>query len=228
MMFINVDLPEPLAPMMATNSDGRIRRLAPCRIRLGTPRACPAAHIVADAPHQQLDIADAPHLGERGPIERQLEWADIDAVALDQGTRAAQAFAVDIGTVGAPEVAQHNGSIHDLKRRVTARDIRMIEDDLPRHRLTADGQAVVEGDAVSHGGKPDVLICWHHSCSRGASTATFSRPYLHKHGRQGLALTQINQMGGSAELARTGLQLIWINAAHDNPALAQRIGKIVR
>ena len=117
-----------------------------------------AAHIVADAPDQQLDIANASHPGERGTIERQLEWADINAVTLDQVTSTAQSFAVDIGTVGAPEVAQHNGSIHYLKRRVTARDIRMIEDDLPRHRLTADGQTVIEGDPVSHGGNAG-LIC---------------------------------------------------------------------
>ena len=171
-----------------------------------------AAHIVADAPDQQLDIADAPYLGERSTIERQLEWADIDAVTLDQATSTAQAFAVDIGTVGASEVAQHNGSIHYLKRRVTARDIRMIEDDLPRHRLTADGQTVVEGHPVSHGGNPpSSSVCIIHApetvsaeidiAVRGASTATFSTTYLHKHRCQRLALTQINPTQGSAELA---------------------------
>ena len=39
-----------------------------------------AAHIVADAPDQQLDIADAPDPGERGTVKCQLKWADIDAV----------------------------------------------------------------------------------------------------------------------------------------------------
>ena len=34
-MFISVDLPEPFAPMMQTNSDGRTRRLAVSRIRCG-------------------------------------------------------------------------------------------------------------------------------------------------------------------------------------------------
>ena len=43
-----------------------------------------AAHIVADASDQQLDIANAPYLGERRTIERQLEWADINTVTLDQ------------------------------------------------------------------------------------------------------------------------------------------------
>jgi hypothetical protein len=125
-----------------------------------------AADIVADASNQQLDIANAPYLGERCTIERQLEWADINTVTLDQATSTAQAFAVDIGTVGAPEIAQHNGSIHYLERRVTARDIRMIEDDLSRYRLTADGQTMVEGDAVSRGGKPAALICMHDPGSR--------------------------------------------------------------
>jgi hypothetical protein len=128
-----------------------------------------AAHIVADAPDQQLDIPYAPYLGERGTIERQLEWTDINTVTLAQVTSTAQAFAVDIGTVGATEVAQHNGSVHYLKRRVTARDIRMIEDDLPWDRLTADGQTVVEGDPVSHGGKPAAIICLHDPCSKKSS-----------------------------------------------------------
>ena len=73
-----------------------------------------------------------------------------------QGTSTAQAFAVDIGAVGASEVAKHDGSIHYLKRRVTARDIWMIEHDLPGHRLTADGQAVIEGHSLSDGGTPVV------------------------------------------------------------------------
>jgi hypothetical protein len=41
-----------------------------------------AAHIVADAPDQQLDIASASHPGERITIERQLEWGDVYAVTL--------------------------------------------------------------------------------------------------------------------------------------------------
>ena len=156
MMFINVDLPEPLAPMMATNSDGRIRRLAPCRIRLGAAAGLSAAHIIADAPDQQLDIATAPDPGERGTIERQLNGPISMRSPVDQGTSAAQALAVDIGAVGAAEVAQHDGSIHYLKRRVTARDIWMIEHDLPRHRLTADRQTVVERQAIGQrrGGRP--------------------------------------------------------------------------
>jgi hypothetical protein len=85
-----------------------------------------------------------------------LKWPDIDAVTVCQGTSAAQAFAVDIGTVGASEVAKHNGSIHYLKRRVTARDIWMIKHDLPRHRLTADGQTAIEGHSLSYGGNPVV------------------------------------------------------------------------
>src|SRR6476620_7447836 len=117
-----------------------------------------AAHIVADASDPQLDIANAPYLGERCTIERQLEWADINTVALDQATSTAQAFAVDIGAVGAPKIAQHNGSIHYLKRRVTARNIRMVEDDLPYYHFTAEGQTVVEGDLVSHNDKPASLI----------------------------------------------------------------------
>ena len=183
MMFISVDLPEPLAPMMATNSDGQDTQIGAVQNTSWYSAGLSAAHIVADAPDQQLDIADAPYLGERSTIERQLEWADIDAVTLDQATSTAQAFAVDIGTVGAPEVAQHDGSIHYLKRRVTARDIRMIEDDLPRHRLTADGQTVVEEHPVSHGGDP-VLVCLHYphpkpsqqrsTSPSGASTAAFS------------------------------------------------------
>jgi hypothetical protein len=46
-------------------------------------------HIVADALDQQLDIANAPYLGERRTVERQLEWADIDTVTLDQTTSTA-------------------------------------------------------------------------------------------------------------------------------------------
>ena len=42
----------------------------------------------------------------------------------------------------------------------------MIEDDLPWDRLTADGQTVVEGDPVSHGGKPAAIICLHDPCSK--------------------------------------------------------------
>ena len=45
------------------------------------------------------------------------------AVTLDQVTSTAQSFAVDIRTVGAPEVSQHNSAIDYLKRRVTTRDI---------------------------------------------------------------------------------------------------------
>ncbi len=150
-----------------------------------------AAHIVADAPDQQLDIANAPYLGERSTVERQLEWADINTVTLDQATSAAQTVAVDIGTVGAPEVTQHNGSIHDLERRVTARDIRMIEDDLPWYRLTADGQTVAEGHPVAHRGDP---VCIHlydprPEPSQPRSTSplwahpplSFRGPHLHKH-----------------------------------------------
>jgi hypothetical protein len=37
MMFISVDLPAPLLPMMQTNSEGRMRTLAECNIRCGTP-----------------------------------------------------------------------------------------------------------------------------------------------------------------------------------------------
>jgi hypothetical protein len=115
-----------------------------------------------------------------------LEWADIDAVTLDQATSTAQAFAIDIGTVGASEVAQHDGSIRYLKRSVTARDIRMIKDYLPWYRLAADGQTVVEEDPVTHGGKPATLICLHYphpqpsqwrstSPFRGASTPLSSQ-----------------------------------------------------
>jgi len=35
-MFINVDLPAPLLPMMQTNSEGRMRTLAECSILCGT------------------------------------------------------------------------------------------------------------------------------------------------------------------------------------------------
>ena len=36
----------------------------------------------------------------------------------------------------------------DFESRVTARDIRMVEHDLPRHCLTADRQAVIERQAI--------------------------------------------------------------------------------
>jgi hypothetical protein len=38
----------------------------------------------------------------------------------------------------------------------------MIEDDLPRHCLTAEGQSVIERDPVLHGGNAG-LICFHDS-----------------------------------------------------------------
>src|SRR6185312_5356687 len=108
-----------------------------------------AAHLVADAPDLQFDIANAPNPGERGTIKRQLEWADIDAVTDDQGASAAHAFTIHKGAVGASEVAQHSGPVHNFKRRVTERDVRMVQHDLPGHRLTADSQAVTEGQLVS-------------------------------------------------------------------------------
>ncbi len=60
----------------------------------------------------------------------------------------------------------------------------MIEDDLPRNRLTANGQVMVEGDPISHGGNP-ARICLHdprpieavsaeiEMSSVGTSTASF-------------------------------------------------------
>jgi hypothetical protein len=77
-----------------------------------------------------------------------LEWADIDAVTLDQGASTAQALTVEISTVGASEVAQHNGSVYYLERRVSARDIGVIENDLSRNRLAANCQIVIEGYTV--------------------------------------------------------------------------------
>ena len=118
----------------------------------------PARHVVADVAHQQLDIADAPAPGKRGPVEGQFEWADIDAVTWDQGTGATQPRTVDIGTIGAAEIAQHDGSVHYLERRVTARDIRMVEHDLPWHRLATDGQVVVERHAVRCDGTPIFVV----------------------------------------------------------------------
>ena len=120
----------------------------------------PARHVVADVAHQQLDIADAPAPGKRGPVEGQFEWADIDAVTWDQGTDATQPRTVDIGTIGAAEIAQHDGSVHYLERRVTARDIRMVEHDLPWHRLATNGQVVVERHAVRCDGTP-IFVCLH-------------------------------------------------------------------
>ena len=119
-MFINVDLPEPLDTDDGDKFGREDTQIGAVQNTSWHSTGLSAAHIVADAPDQQLDIANAPYLGERGTIERQLEWTDINTVTLDQATSTAQAFAVDIGTVGAPEVAQHNGSIHYLKHRVTA------------------------------------------------------------------------------------------------------------
>jgi hypothetical protein len=46
--------------------------------------------------------------------------------------------AVDIGAVGAAKVAQYNASVSHIERRVTERNVRVIQYDLPRHRLAAD------------------------------------------------------------------------------------------
>ena len=115
---------------------------------LRSPARLPVPHIVAGAPYQQLGIADAPSRRKRGAVERQFERADIDAVPRNQRARAVQPRAVDVGTVCATKVAQHDGFVRHLEGRVTARDIRMVEHDLPWHRLTANGQTVAERYAV--------------------------------------------------------------------------------
>jgi hypothetical protein len=91
---------------------------------------------------------DTPDPGERSAIERQFEWADIDAVPRDQGTSAAQPRAVYIGAIGAAEIGQHDVATCHFERRVTARNIRMVEHDLPRHCLTTNRQAVIERQAI--------------------------------------------------------------------------------
>ena len=108
-------------------------------------------HIIADAPHLQLDIATLPR-PERGTIERQFEGADIDAIPRDQGLGAAHELAVDVGAVRAAEVAHHDRSTRYFEFGVAARNIWMIQHDLARHRLTADCQAVVERPAIGRTG----------------------------------------------------------------------------
>ena len=141
--------------MIQTNSDGRIQHAGAVQDALRCRRPGPVdPHIIADAPHLQLDIATLPR-PERGTIERQFEGADIDAIPRDQGLGAAHELAVDVGAVRAAEVAHHDRTTRYFEFGVTARNIWMIQHDLAGHRLTADCQAVVERQAIGqgHGGR---------------------------------------------------------------------------
>ena len=82
---------------------------------------------------------------------------------------AAHELAVDVGAVRAAEVAHHDRTTRYFEFGVTARNIWMIQHDLAGHRLTADCQAMIERQAIGHGG--DRPIRSHDSRPRGGACA---------------------------------------------------------